>query len=106
MSNDLTPVILGVVGAVLSLLFSYVPAIKAWYAAQSNQGLIMVGFVLLVSLAYFGLSCTSLAAGLGITVACTQAGAIQMIYGFIGCLAGNQLAYLTTGTTPAAATKK
>ena len=100
MSNSLTPIILGIAGLILSLLFSYVPALKAWYAAQTNNGLIMVGFVLLISAIYFGLGCTSLGPQLGIAVACTQAGAIEMFYGFLGCLVGNQLTYLVAGSPP------
>jgi hypothetical protein len=96
----MSTVILGIVGALVSLLFSYYPPLKVWYGNQKNNGLIMVGFVLVVSAAYFGLSCTSLAAQLNLQVACTQAGAVQMFYGFLGCLTGNQLAYLVSGESP------
>ena len=54
----------------------------------------------LVSAAYFGLSCTSLGPQLGIQVACTQLGAISVFWGFMACLSGNQLAYLTAGSAP------
>ena len=98
--NDVTPIILGICGVILSLLFSYWPAAKAWYSKQTNNGLVMVGFVLLISAIYFGLGCTSLGPQLGIAVACTQAGAIEMFYGFLGCLVGNQLTYLVAGSPP------
>ena len=96
MSNSYTTVILAIAGVILSLIFSYVPAAKAWYLKQANNGLIMLGFVFLVSLIYFGLGCTSFGAQLGITVSCTQSGAVDMLWGFVGCLTGNQLTYLVT----------
>jgi exosortase/archaeosortase len=98
--NDVTPIILGICGVILSLLFSYWPAAKAWYSKQTNNGMLMVLFVAIVSAAYFGLSCTSVGPQLGIQVACTQLGAISVFWGFMACLSGNQLAYLTAGSAP------
>ena len=98
--NDVTPIILGVCGLLLSLLFSYVPALKVWYGNQKNNGLLMVLFVAIVSAAYFGLSCSPYAAQLNIQVACTQLGAVEVFWGFVACLTGNQLTYLTAGATP------
>jgi hypothetical protein len=99
---DLQNVILGIVGAVLSLAFSYVPALKAWFDARPNKGLLMLGFVVLVGLAYFGLSCTPLAAQLNITLSCSQAGALQLAQAIFALAAGNQLAYLFSNNSPAA----
>ena len=98
--NDVTPIILGICGLILSLLFSYVPAAKVWYGNQKNNGLLMVLFVAIVSAVYFGLSCTSFGAQLNIQVACTQLGAMEVFWGFVACLTGNQLTYLTAGATP------
>ena len=100
--NDVTPIILGICGLILSLIFSYVPAVKVWYGNQKNNGLIMVLFVAIVSAAYFGLSCTNLGTQLNIQVACTQLGAMEVFWGFLACLTGNQLTYLTAGEAPVA----
>ena len=100
MANSLTPVILGIAGAILSLVFSYVPAVKVWWDKQNNNGLLMVLFVALVSAAYFGLSCTSLGVQLGIQVSCTQVDALNVFWGFMGCLVGNQLMYQANGVAP------
>ncbi len=96
-------VILGIVGALVSLVFSYVPAVKTWFDAQTNKGLIMLGVLVVVGLAYFGLSCTPFAAQLGITLACTQAGAVQLAQAIFALAAGNQLAYLFSNNSPAPA---
>ena len=98
--NDVTPIILGLCGLILSLVFSYVPAVKIWYGNQKNNGLIMVAFVAGVSAIYFVLSCTPFGAQLNIQVACTQIGAMSVFWGFVACLTGNQLTYLTAGSTP------
>ena len=100
--NDVAPIILGICGLILSLLFSYVPTLKVWYGNQKNNGLLMVLFVGIVSAAYFGLSCSPYAAQLNIQVACTQLGAMEVFWGFVACLTGNQLTYLTAGETPVA----
>ena len=100
--NDITPIILSICGLILSLVFSYEPAVKIWYGNQKHNGLIMVAFVALVSAAYFGLSCTSLGAQLNIQVSCTQLGAVEVFWGFVACLGGNQLTYWTVGDAPVA----
>ena len=76
MENELSVIILAVVGAVIQLVFKYFPKLSTWYEAQSNKALIMVAVIAVVSLAYFGLGCTPFAASLGIAVACSGAGAL------------------------------
>lgn len=97
MEVNLQDTILYVVGVVVSLLFSYVPKLKDWYEAQHGyKALIMVGLIAIVSAAFFGLSCTTLAAALGIQVACTSEGALAVALAFIKIIIANQAAYLLT----------
>jgi hypothetical protein len=92
----MSEILLAVVGAILSLVFTYVPALKEWLDAHPQKGLLMLAFVAIIAVAYFGLSCTPLAAQLGISVTCDQAGAIELVKAWFAIAAGNQLAFLYT----------
>jgi len=96
MENELSVVLLAIVGAGIQLVFKYFPKLNTWYEAQSNKALIMVGVIAVVSLAYFGLSCTPFAATLGIVVACSTQGALQLGAAFIYILVSQQTTYLLT----------
>jgi hypothetical protein len=93
---SLQTIVLGIAGVLLSLLFTYVPAAKAWFDSKSNKGLLMLGFVILVSLAYFGLGCTSLAAQLSIAVTCDQAGILALGQMIVTVAMFNQTTFLFT----------
>lgn len=92
--TDLVAILLGVAGVILSAVFKYVPEAKAWYLKQSHQGLLMLGLVFLVALAYFGLGCSSLAVQLHISLSCDVVGALELAKAFVAIAIGNQLAYL------------
>ena len=94
MENELSVVLLAVVGAAIQLVFKYFPKLSVWFEAQSNKALIMVGAVAVVSLAYFGLGCTSL--DLGIAVACSTQGALDLAAAFVYILVSQQTTYLLT----------
>jgi len=96
MENQLSLVLLAIVGVVLQLLFRYFPKLAPWYEAQTNKALIMVGVVFVVSLIYFGLACTALAIRLGIQVACSTDGAIDLAAAFVLILISQQTTYLLT----------
>jgi len=94
MSENLAVVILGVVGVVIQLVFKFMPVVKQWYEKQVNKGPIMLAVVAVVSVIYFGLSCTSLGAEFGVTVSCTQAGVVALAKAIFLIASGNQLTYL------------
>ena len=96
MSDTLATVILGIVGVVLSLLFSYIPAARAWLDSFSNKGAVMLGLVFVVSLAYFGLACSPYAANFNIALSCDQDGVFALLKALFIIASGNQLAYLYT----------
>ena len=96
MENELSMLILALVGAIIQLAFRYAPKLSVWYEAQSQKALIMLGFIAVVSLAYFGLSCTPLAVTLGITIACTTQGAVELGTAFVYILISQQTTYLLT----------
>ena len=83
-----------IAGAVLSLLFSYIPGLSTWFEtlAPDVKRLFMLGVLLVVTGALFGLSC----AGLFAYFACTWAGAWQAVQLFILAAIANQGAYALT----------
>lgn len=94
--EQLSAVILTIVGIALQLLFKYAPRVQTWYEAQANKGPIMLAAVVLTGAAYYGLSCTPFAADLGIGISCTVESAFTLVRA-IGIIAiGQQLTYLYT----------
>ena len=84
-----------VFGVVLSLFFSYVPGVKAWFDALTKaqkQAFMGVGLVLVAG-ATFGLSCAGL---VDVGVTCDQAGALGLVNVLIAALIANQSTYLIT----------
>ena len=96
MENELSVVLLAIVGAAIQLIFKYIPKLSDWFDAQPNKALIMVAAVAAVSLAYFGLGCTPFAVQLGIVVACTTQGALELAAAFVYILVSQQITYLLT----------
>lgn len=92
MSVNITPEWLALVaGAVLSLLFSYVPGLSDWYATLdgTRKRLVMAGLLLVVAGGAFGLGCAGILAG----VDCSRNGAVNAVYAFILALMANQSTY-------------
>ena len=83
-------------GIVLSLLFSYVPGLNDWYQAldATKKRLIMLGALLVVAGAAFGLSCWP--AFPEPVVTCDQAGAYGLLKALFASLVANQTTYLIT----------
>lgn len=69
--EDLSAVILGIVGVLLQLAVMYVPRFDTWYQGLPNKGLAMLAMVIVVGGIYYGLACTPLAVMLNIALACT-----------------------------------
>lgn len=91
---DISNVLLFVLGVLLSLAFTYIPEAKAWYGGLAHQGLAMLGMVVLISLAYFGLSCTPFAVQLHIAITCELSSAFNLLQAIVIIATGNQLTYL------------
>ena len=92
-------ILLGLAGAVLSAVFKYWPAAKEWFGKQNNKGLLMLAFVFVLSGLYFSASCLPL--DLGVSVQCSQEGALEVVKAFVSILIGNQLAFLVAPNKPA-----
>lgn len=104
--EELSIVVLGIVGVILQLLFLYVPKVKTWYEAQPNKGLLMLGFTVLIGAIYFALGCTSLAIQLGIATTCDVNGLFAMLKALFIVATSQQLTYLYTRNSKAFRTLK
>ncbi len=96
--DELSQILLVLYGAILSLVFTYVPEIRTWYEGLPHQGLVMLGFIVLIGAVYFLLSCTPYAAWLHIQIACTQSSLFDLIWAILAIAVGNQLTYLFAPT--------
>lgn len=96
--DDMTPEVLSLVaGIVLSLMFSYIPKMNTWYAVQSEEvkKLIMLGLLLVVAAAVYGLSCAGYLPE-AYAVACGEQGIVVLVQAFILAAVANQTAYKLT----------
>jgi len=86
-------ILAGAAAIVLSLLFSYVPGFGSWYQPLKAdiKRLIMVGLLLVVAGASFGLACAGWAVVEGL--ACTSQGAFGLVKVFVAALIVNQAVY-------------
>lgn len=82
-------------GAAISLLFSYIPGLNAWFDALQSEykRLIMAGLMLLVAAGAYGLACAGLAGEAGVNVTCDQAGIIGLVRAWVLAIVANQSAY-------------
>lgn len=92
--EELATYLLALSGIFLSAVFKYVPKWKTWFDNLKNKGLVMLGFVAVIGLIYFGLSCTPYAVTLGITIACETASWVLILQAIWYIFIGNQAAYL------------
>jgi hypothetical protein len=88
-----------IAGAVLSLLFSYVPMLAPKYDTldRTTKQLVMLIVLLVVTLAVFGISCGNLYAT-GVT--CDKQGAVALAVNFILAAVANQSTYALTPSKP------
>ena len=84
--------LVGISGIVLSVGFSYIPGLRTWYAAKSEEfkKLFMLGLLVLVTGAAFGLGCAGLVAT---GIVCTWMGAWQLAGLLITAIVSNQSIY-------------
>ena len=95
----------GIVGTVLALIFAYVPVVSDWYYSfdDNKKKVIMLGFILVVSGALFGLSCLGWNNLFGIPAfECSQGGLVEFLKIFMTIAIGNQI---TASITPQTAVR-
>ena len=91
----------GIVGGVISLLFNYFPVLNTWYAAKSKEfkSLSMLGLMLLITSAVFGLGCANVLAVANFS--CTQQTVYQFISIYLVAVIANQGVFTASPQTAA-----
>ncbi len=84
-----------IAGAILSLIFSYVPGIYKKYQPLSEElkRLIMLALLLVTCTSVYALACTNWRAHLGLTVTCDQPGLVQLTWSLVLAIMANQSTY-------------
>lgn len=82
-------------GALLSLLFEYVPGLSGWYDTKSEtvKRLIMLVAIVAVAAGTFGLSCFNTP---WVYVECTSAGLVELLGAVLFAIIGNQSTHRLT----------
>ena len=90
---ELSTLLAGVAGTLLSLIFRYVPGLSGWYEKQDSQrkSLVMLGCLLLAALAMYGASCWQIFDVPGLS--CTEGAWRTLLGAFLAALAANQTTY-------------
>jgi hypothetical protein len=98
---DLTPDLMaGAAGILLSLVFTFVPALNVWYAAKAPEAksAIMIGSLVVVAALLAGSSCLNLWQ----FITCDKPGGMQLAEMLFAAIVGNQGIYgLTKNLAPA-----
>lgn len=97
-ADELAKILLGIYGAIISLVFLYYPEARTWFMSLPHQGIVMLGILGAITLVYFGLSCTPFAAQLHIAVSCSSSSVFDLLQAFYFLAIGNQLTYLFAPT--------
>jgi len=97
--------IIQVAAAVLSLAMSYIPGLRTWFAAQSQEfkSLFMAGVLLLVTGGVFGLGC---AGWLETNLVCNSEGIKSAVFMLFLAIATNQGIYNVSPQTQDVKTAK
>lgn len=89
-------------GALLSLLFGYVPGFRTWFDGKDpiTMRLIMLGCLVLIAVAVFGASCANLQIP-GVNLVCSAQGAWGLFQVFALAAIANQTTYSLTSVSSA-----
>lgn len=84
--------IVSITGVIVSLVFSYFPALRTRFAAlkQEVKSGIMLGVMALVVAGVAGLNC---AGWINAGIACDQVGVQQLVWWYLIAITGNQVTY-------------
>jgi hypothetical protein len=95
-----------IAGAILSLLFSYVPGLSSWYQKLGEGGdgvdggtarrLIMLGLLVLTAASAYGLACSGWGAAFGFALDCDRRGIVGLVQGLVLAVMANQSTYNLT----------
>jgi hypothetical protein len=87
-----TTVLAGVAGALLSLLFEYVPGIAGWFEKQTSitKRIVMSVALIVAAAVVYAMACAGLLGALNWSLTCDEAGLTQLLGVLFAALATNQ----------------
>lgn len=88
-------------GAILSLVFSYVPKVNEWFGKLdgTQKRLVMLVLLLAAVLIQLGLACAGLGADFELKATCNREGIVMLVRAFIMAAVANQTTYMLTPHT-------
>ena len=95
----MTPESLAAISAViLSLLFSYLPGLSTWYGnlTAAVKQAIMGVLLIVIAVVIYLMACAGFASDFNLSIACTRAGAVELLNVLIAALVANQATYVIT----------
>jgi hypothetical protein len=94
---ELQQMIVMAAGALLSLLFAYVPKLKDWYEGKDSQTkqLVMLACLVVVAAGMAGASCAGINLSVSLPV-CDQGGLTALVEAFVLATLGNVATYAST----------
>lgn len=83
--------IIVIASALLAVLFAYIPGLATWFEPleSTKKRLIMLGLLVVVTAAIYGLSCSAIL----VSVACDKASAVSLITALVYAIVANQGTY-------------
>ena len=90
--------IAGIAGAILSLIFSYIPGIQQLWEKLPGvyKRISMLIMLVIVTCAAYGIACVGWAPILGLEITCDRAGALGLINALLLAIMANQSVYEIT----------
>ena len=87
-----TTVLAAVAGALLSLLFEYVPGVAGWFENQAaiTKRIVMSAALIVAAGVVYGMACAGLLGALNWNLSCDEAGLTQLLGILFAALASNQ----------------
>jgi len=90
-----TEVLIAIAGALLAVIFEYVPKAGSWWESLDKvlKRLVMAGMLLLAAGIVYGAACLGILAAFNWNLTCDQAGLSQLIQLWVAAVGVNTLTY-------------
>ncbi len=77
-------------------MLAYIPGLANWYSAKDTiaKARVMGGLLILVAVVIYALACAHIIADLGLAVACTKTGFLQLAQILLAAFIANQATFL------------
>lgn len=87
-----------IAGAILSLVFSYVPGARQWYGALSgvHKRLVMLALLVVAAVLVVAAACSGWGGDFNISITCNHSGLVTVLKAFGAAVIANQSTYLVS----------